>query len=417
MKAIMYNLKISTAIRKKMKLAGKYSMIKYRSDWPKPSIQFPRQVLVRPVMAGICASDMHQINVDVSYSASILARKDNPFPLGHEVVGIVEEVGPEVEVIKVGDRVTHSPVASCEAYGFELCESCRNGKPETCQAIAGIGDGSELEEKYGGRFNFGGFGSGGFSEYFVTYEDQLRRVPENIPDDIAVLAEPLAVAIHAVKRRQPSDDDTVVVIGAGIIGLMVVRAIRGLGSKCRVIVLARYPFQAEAAKRLGADEVISIRDKTELYEAVADLTDGHLVKPALGKQVLYGGTGPDIIFDCVGTDSTLDDALHLIKNNGTVVIVGMGFGVTKKTDWALTMFKEVEILGSMMHGIEDHNGVQTDTFNLAFDLMMENPSLFEGLVTHRYDIDQYKTAFSVASNKGKNEAIKVVFQLDLNKEQ
>ena len=408
----MYDLKISTAIRKKMKLAGKYSMIKYRSDWPKPRIQFPRQVLVRPIMAGICASDMHQINVNVSYSASILARKDSPFPLGHEVVGIVEEVGSEVEVIKVGDRVTHSPVASCEAYGFELCESCRNGKPETCQALAGIGDGTPLEDSYGGRFKFGGFGSGGFSECFVTYEDQLRRVPENIPDDIAVLAEPLAVAIHAVKRKQPSDEDTVVVIGAGIIGLMVVRAIRGLGSKCKVIVLGRYPFQADAAKRLGADEVISIRDKTELYEKIADLTGGHLVKPALGKQILFAGAGPDIIFDSVGTDSTLNDALHLIKNNGTVVIVGMGFGVTKKTDWALGMYKEVDILCSMMHGIEDHNGVQTDTFNLAFDLMMENSSLFEGLVTHRYEMDQYKTAFGVSSNKGKNNAIKVVFDIN-----
>ena len=71
----------------------------------------------------------------------------------------------------------------------------------------------------------------------------------------------------------------------------------------------------------------------------------------------------------------------------------------------------------MLDGIEDHNGIQTDTFNLVFDLMMENPSLFEGLVTHRYEIDQYKTAFTVASNKGKNEAIKVVFQFDLNKEQ
>jgi len=411
MKAIMYDLKLSKAIRKKMHVAGKYTMIKYRPDWPKPRIQFPRQVLVRSTIAGICASDIHQIDVDVSYSASILARKDNPFPLGHEVVGIVEEVGSEVEVIKVGDRVTHSPVASCEAYGFELCESCRNGKPETCQALAGIGDGSDLERAYGGRFQFGGFGSGGFSEYFVTYEDQLRRVPENIHDNVAILAEPLAVALHAVKRREPTDQDTVIIIGAGIIGLMVIQAIRGLGSKCRIIVLARYNFQEKAARRLGADEVVCIREKDDLYQRVAELTGGHLVKPVLGKQILFGGTGPDIIFDSVGTDSTLDDSLHLVKNNGTIVIVGMGFGVTKKTDWILGIYKEVDILGSMMHGIEEHNGTQTDTFNLAFEIMMENPSMFEGLVTHRYKLDQYKTAFGVASSKGKNDAIKVIFEI------
>jgi len=410
MKAIMYDLKISKVIRKKLKLAGKYTMIKYRSDWPKPYIKHQRQVLVRPIISGICASDIHQIDVDISYAASILARKENPFPFGHEVIGIVEEVGSEVEGLKVGDRVSHSPVVSCECYGFELCESCEEGRPETCQAIAGIGDGSVLEEEYGGRLKFGGFGSGGFSEYFVTYAGQLEKVPDSIPDDVALLAEPLAVAIHAVKRKPPSDDDIVLVIGAGVIGLMIVNAIRWLGSKCKIIVIARYPFQEAAATKLGADKVISERKTDALYHSVADSTGGHLLKPALGNRILYGGKGSDIIFDSVGTDSTLDDSLHLVKNNGTLVIVGMGFGVTKKTDWALAVYKQVNVLGSMMHGLEMHNGRSIDTFELAFDLMKEDPTLLEGFVTHRYSIEEYKTAFSVASKKGPNNAIKVAFE-------
>jgi len=409
-KAIMYDLKISKAVRKKMKLAGKYTMIKYRTDWPKPGIAHPLQVLVRPIISGICASDLHQIEVNISYAASIFARKENPFPLGHEVIGIVEEVGDEVKGLSVGDRVSHSPVVSCECYGFEYCESCKSGKPETCQAIAGIGDDSALEEKYGGRLNFGGFGSGGFSEYFVTFAGQLRKVPDNIPEDIALLAEPLSVAIHAVKRKVPSDDDTVIVIGAGIIGLMIVRAIRGLGSKCRIIVLARYPFQEAVAKRLGADEVISERTTDTLYQNIADTTEGYLLKPALGKKILYGGSGPDIIYDSIASDSTLDDSLHLIKNNGTVVIVGMDFSVTKKTDWVLAVYKQVDILGSMMHGLEMHNGESIDTFELAFEMMKKEPSLLEKLVTHRYVIDEYKTAFAVASHKGKHRAIKVAFE-------
>ena len=411
MKAIKYNLKISKVVRKKMKLAGNYTMIKYRADWPKPLVEHPKQVLVRPTIAGICASDLHQINLgNISYSASIIARKDSPYPLGHEVIGIVEEVGSEVDTLKVGDRVTHSPVVSCACYGFEPCESCKDGRPETCQAIAGIGDSSALEEKYGGRLNFGGFGSGGFSEYFVSYAGQFQPVPEDVSDDVAILSEPLAVGIHAVKRKEPADKDTVLVIGAGIIGLMIVRAIRGLGSKCRMIVLARYPFQAEAAKRLGADEVIVERDTNTLYQKVADLSGGHLIKPARGNKIIYGGSGPDIIFDSVGSDSTLDDSLHMIRNNGTVVIVGMDFGVTKKTDWILSVYKQVDVLGSMMHGMEDHNGECVDTFEIAFEIMKENPTLLDGLVTHRYGIEEYKTAFSVASNKGRNSAIKVAFE-------
>ncbi|MGD9396259.1 MAG: zinc-binding dehydrogenase [Candidatus Thorarchaeota archaeon] len=409
MKAIMYDLKISKVVRKKMKLAGKYTMIKYREDWPNPSIKNPRQVLVRPVIAGICASDVHQIQVNLSYSATILARKENPFPLGHEVVGIVEEVGSEVDNLKIGDRVSHSPVVSCECYGFELCKSCKAGRPETCQAIVGIGDDSALEEAYGGRLNFGGFGSGAFSEQFVTYAGQLQKVPDGVPDEKALLAEPLAVAIHAVKRKQPSDDDTVVVIGAGIIGLMTVRAIRGLGSKCKITVLARYPFQEAAAMQLGADEVISETKTDVLYQRVADSTGGNLLKPSLGNRILYGGSGPDIIFDTVGSDSTLDDSLHLIRNNGTLVIVGMDFGITKKTDWILAVYKQVNVLGAMMHGLEDHDGELVDTFELAFEMIKEEPALLEGIVTHMYRIDEYKTAFDVAANKGKNNAIKVAF--------
>ncbi|MFW9796796.1 MAG: zinc-binding dehydrogenase [Candidatus Thorarchaeota archaeon] len=409
MKAIMYDLKISKVVRKKMKLAGKYTMIKYQEDWPTPTIKHPRQVIVRPVISGICASDVNQINVNVSYSTTILARKDSPYPLGHEVVGVVEEVGSEVENLKAGDRVGHSPVVSCECYGFEYCESCRNGKPETCQAIVGIGDDSHLEEQYGGRLNFGGFGSGAFSEYFTTYAGQLQKIPESVPDEIALLAEPLAVAIHAANKKPPSNDDTVVIFGSGIIGLLLIRAIRGMGSKCKIIVISRYPFQEEAAKRLGADEVISESNKDALFQSVADSTGGHLLKPARGNKILYGGVGPDIIFDCVGTDSTLDDSLRLVRNNGTIVLVGMSFGVTKKTDWILTIYKQVNVLGSMMHGLEHRDGKEVDTLEIALEILGETPSLFEGLVTHKYKIDEYKTAFSVAANKGKNRAIKVAF--------
>lgn len=410
MKAIMYDLKKSKLIRKKMKLAGKYTMIKYREDWPKPTLKHPRQVLVRPIISGICASDINQIDVKLSYSASILARKDSPYPLGHEVVGVVEKVGSDVEGLQVGDRVGHSPVVSCECYGFEYCKSCKEGKPETCQAIVGIGDDSDLEEEYGGRLNFGGFGSGTFSEYFATYAGQLQKIPDGVPDDVAVLAEPLAVALHAVKQKQPSDDDAVVVLGAGIIGLLIVRAIRGLGSKCKIIVLARYPFQEAAAKRLGADEVITERNRDALFHMVADSTGGHLLKPVIGTKILYGGNGPDIIFDCVGFDSTLDDSLRLIRNNGTLVIVGMGFGVTKKTDWILAVYKQVNIIGSMMHGLEHRDVKQIDTLELAFEIIEEDPACLEGLVTHKYSIDEYKTAFSVASHKGKHNAIKVAFE-------
>jgi threonine dehydrogenase-like Zn-dependent dehydrogenase len=87
----------------------------------------------------------------------------------------------------------------------------------------------------------------------------------------------------------------------------------------------------------------------------------------------------------------------------------MDFGVTKKTDWILAVYKQVNVIGSMMHGLEDHDGKSIDTFEVAFEMIQKDPALFEGLVTHKYRIDEYKTAFSVAANKGENSAIKVAF--------
>ena len=126
--------------------------------------------------------------------------------------------------------------------------------------------------------------------------------------------------------------------------------------------------------------------------------------------ILYGNKGPDLIVDTVGSDSTLDDALHLVRSNGKIVIVGMDFGVTKKTDWALQVYKEIEIHGSMMHGIETIGERRIDTMELALELMEENLTLFDGLVTHEYALDEYKAAFDCSSRKKKNNAIKVVFR-------
>ncbi|MFX1514375.1 MAG: zinc-binding dehydrogenase [Promethearchaeota archaeon] len=409
MKGIMYDLKLYKVILKKIKFSRKYSMIKYRSDWSVPLIKYPNQVQIKTHLGGICASDLHHLDVDTSYFVSIWASGINPIPTGHEVVGEVTQLGGEVTNLEIGERVVYTPIASCDAYGFAPCASCRNNSPENCYCLAGTGDGSELEHRYGGRGAFGGFGGGGFSEYFVGFEKQLYKVPSTIPDETAVLVEPFAVSLHAVLRRFPEDDEVVVIIGAGIIGLMATAALRALGSKCTLITLAKYRFQAEAAKKLGSDIVISECKRNVLYQEVTEVTGGQLFKPRLGKRILFGNSGPDIIYDCVATESSLDDALHLIRSNGTIVIVGLGYHKTKSIDWSFQVYKELEIMGSIFYGLEVINGKRTDTFKLALRLMEENPALFEGLVTHKYPIEDYKAAFSSSSDKAKTHAIKVTF--------
>ncbi|NHJ85460.1 MAG: zinc-binding dehydrogenase [Asgard group archaeon] len=413
MKAIKFDLKIWKVILKKIKLGGKFSMVKYRNDWLKPSIRFDNQVLVKNHFGGICGSDLHQLDVEVSYVTTILANSENPFPIGHEAVGSIDEIGSKVSSFKIGDRVVYNPVATCESYGFELCSSCKEGNYSSCLCLTGTGDGSKLEMEYGGRKQFGGYGGGGFSEYLIAFEKQLFKIPDSLSDDIAILTEPYSVAIHAVARNKPQDKDTVLIIGAGIIGLLVIAAIRSFGIKSKIIVLVRYEHQAKLAKKFGANIILMEQDRKKLYHKIAELTDAKLFKPQLSKEIVYGNSGPDIIFDCVANEKTLDDSLHLIKSNGKIVVVGLGFAVTRKIDWAIVPYKEITVVGTMMSGLEEFNGKKLDAFEIALQFLSIEPQKYSELITHKFKIEDYKTAYKTTMNKGKQQVIKAIF--DFNK--
>jgi len=414
MKGILFDFNMAKVILSKIHLGGKNPIIRYRSDWPNPVLRYPNQVLVKTRLGGICVSDLHLLDLDVSYFASIIANPEKRFPMGHEVVGEVIQVGEEVLSLKAGDRVVYLPGAFCEAYGFKSCTSCRMGNMESCYSLAGVGDGSELESLYGGRGRFGGFGGGGYCESLVGFEKQFFKVPEDLSDEQAVLAEPLAVAIHAVSRHMPSDRENVVLIGAGIIGLMVITAIRMLGLKCRLLAVARHSFQREAAERLGTDEVIIESDRDQLYNRIARLTGASLFKPILGRGAVFGNSGPDILYDCVGTEVTIDDALHLIRSNGKIVILGQSYTQTKKVDWSIQTYKEIEISGAFMYGIENINGKRAHAFEFALDFLKHDPERFRGLVTHFFRIDDYKTAIETVRNKARSGVIKAAFDFRIN---
>lgn len=409
MQGIMYDLKMSKVMLLKMHLAGKNGMLKYRRDWTVPKIRHSKEVLAKTLLGGICATDLHMASLDISMFASIIANPQNPFPMGHELVAQVHSVGPDVKDLNKGDRVVYLPSPSCEIFGFQPCTSCRNGDYQSCLCLAGMGDGSELEERYRSEGGFGGVGGGGYCEYLKGFEKQFFLVPENIPDEAAVLTEPFAVGLHAVIRNLPEGGQDVMVIGAGIIGLMVVAALRSLYPGCRIITLARYPFQAEAAGSLGSDEVIMESDKEKLYKTVAQLTGGRLFKPFMGPRGVFGEEGPDVIFDTAATERTLDDSLHLVRSGGKIVIVGQGYAKTKKVDWSIQNYKEVDTIGSLMYGMEPYQGRKVHCFQLALGFLRKNPEKFAGLLTHTYSIDRYRDALGAVRNKRKSRVIKAAF--------
>ncbi len=419
MKAVMFDMNMLKIGLKFVHLAPKFALLKYKTDWPKPEVEFDNQVIVRNILAGLCASDLHQNNLDISMYQSILANPKKIFPMGHEVVGTVHQLGSkasEENRIKVGDRVVYYPLPTCASYGFKLCPNCQTGNYQFCLCLVGVGDKSEREDyfggkdKFGGLRGFGGFGGGGFSEYMVGFENQFFKVPEAIPDQVAVLTEPFSIALHAVIRNPPLNSDTVMVIGGGIIGLMTIAALRSIKSKCRIIVVAKYSYQGDHAKKMGADEVVLITNPQQFYDRVIELTNAQHFEPTFSKTVIYGIGGPDVIYDCIASERSMDDNLRLIKCQGKIVIVGLGYAITKKVDWAIQIHKEVEIVGSFLQSMETWGGETKHAFVWALQFMQEKLSQFEDLVTHRFAIQDYKEAFKLAEHKSREKAVKIAFQ-------
>ncbi|TFG19588.1 MAG: hypothetical protein EU530_05845 [Promethearchaeota archaeon] len=406
MRGIYFDLKMWKIILSKMKLAPKFLTFKYKEDWPKPKITHDNQVLVKTLNSGICGSDIHQVKLDMSYYASILSSPLNPAPIGHEVVGIVEKTKKN-SFFSVGDRVILNPTVHCKSYGFSLCPSCQRGDWQHCYTLVGRGDKSDREESFK---PYRGQIYGGYAEYFIAFEKNLYKVPDNIPNHIAVLMEPFTVALHAVLRNLPSDSDSIIVMGAGTIGLMTIAAIRALHKKSKISSIVRYPHQAEVAKQLGADEVLfSTPDKSKFYRDVAEKYDALVVNPLMRKPYIYGTKGPDIIYDTVATESSVEDAFHIIRSGGKIVLIGMGFSITKKVDWAVQVYKEVEITGSFLQSIGEFEGKVIDPYEFGIKYMSEHTELFENIVTHRFPLHAYKDAYSALENKSKSHAIKVIF--------
>jgi threonine dehydrogenase-like Zn-dependent dehydrogenase len=97
-----------------------------------------------------------------------------------------------------------------------------------------------------------------------------------------------------------------------------------------------------------------------------------------------------VIFDCIATEKTIDDDIHLVRSNGKIIFVGLGSTTTKKVDWSVQAYKEISLTGAMMYGIENINGEKKDDFELALEMLSKEPDKFKGFVTHKFPIDQFK---------------------------
>lgn len=374
------------------------------TDVPEPPLPGPDWVRVRTRLCGICGSDLATIRAAGSPYFSPFT--SFPFVLGHEIVGDVAELGNagpaagETAALAVGDRVVIEPVLSCMVRGIaDPCRPCRLGNEGNCERV------TEGSIAAGIQIGFCRDTGGGFSPYLVAHRRQVHRVPPGIPDEAAVLIEPFSCALHAVLAAGVGDSDTVLVIGCGSIGLLTIAALRALGSRCRILATAKYAHQETFARELGADLVF--RAARDTYEEVARATGGQVHAPELGKRILAGGV--DVTFDCIGSGSTLDDALRLTRARGTVVVVGMP-AIPRGVDWTSIWYKELAVKGAYTYGTEIMEGRRLRTFDLALRILAERGAALRPLVSARFPIHDYRRALAHAMNTGSSRSVKTVFE-------
>ena len=358
-------------------------------------------IRLRPVLSGICGSDLAVLSSNGSRYLSALT--SFPFTLGHELVAYVTEIGREVIRVKVGDRVVLEPALGCEVRGFrEKCFSCQMGRYGNCERV------TEGDIGIGVQTGYCHDTGGGWSEDLIAHESQVHKVPKEITDQIAVLAEPLSCALHAVFRADVTERAKVLVLGCGSMGLLTIAALRYLRPNCRIVAVAKYPHQGEWARYLGSDYVVQPGIKS--YGDLAELFGASLKQLIWQKPAVIGGA--DTTFDCVGSSQSLEDVVRWTRSGGTAVIIGMP-GVSK-IDLAPMWYQELRIVGAYTYGLENLNKRSVRTFQLSLELLAEPfwGGKFRRFVTHRFPLHRYKDAISTAMKTGKTESVKVVFDVN-----
>jgi (R,R)-butanediol dehydrogenase / meso-butanediol dehydrogenase / diacetyl reductase len=398
MKALTYNitvpgflgLQVLGRLNRKYFYQGPLSTVRL-VDAPEPAIPAQDWVKIKVRLCGFCGSDLSLIFV----KGSVMASPFSSFPciFGHEVLGEVVQAGSAVKALAPGDRVTVNPGLTCEPRGITPpCPSCAAGRPGSCERYA---DGGFAPGMFAGLCRDVG---GGFAEFMVAHESQVYRVPDGVSDESAALTEPLAVAVQAVLDNQPAEGEQVLVIGGGVIGSMIVKAIRGLGLGCGITVVEPSPFSAEYARKSGADHVVA----GNMIEAAERHTGARSYKPMMGPRIVQGGFHR--VFDTVGYSHTLQTALTVTAGGGTVSLVGIA--KTVAFDPTPLWLKLLTLKGCYGYSFNDTPDGRRHAFETALDLMDRNRVQVQDMLTHTFPIEEYRDLIQVNMSKGGHRAIK-----------
>ncbi len=273
-------------------------------DVPEPSIA-PEDVLVAVKACGICGSDVHGMDGSTG-------RRLPPIIMGHEAAGVIADLGSRVTGWKAGDRVTFDSTISCGN-----CHFCRRGRINLCECRRVLGVSCAEFRR-----------DGAFAQYVAVPQNILYRLPTGLSFEHAAMVEPVSIAVHGVGRAGLRLGDTAVVVGSGMIGLLVVQALRAAGCG-RVFAVDVEPKRLELACRLGADEGFS-PNQADVPAELARRTDGR---------------GADLAIEAVGLGETVALAVAAVRKGGSIALIG---NLSPKVDLPLqaVVTRELTLYGS-----------------------------------------------------------------------
>lgn len=327
-------------------------------EMPQPELG-PRDLLVAVKACGICGSDIH------GYDGST-GRRIPPLVMGHEAAGVVTEIGHDVTQFRVGDRVTFDSTVSCSD-----CHFCRSGHMNLCdnRRVLGVSCGEYRRH-------------GAFAEYVAVPQSIAYQLPESISFDHAALIEAVSVAVHAVNRCNVRMGNSAVVVGSGMIGLLVVQALRWAGCD-QVIAIDLEDRKLKLACELGADLGLNPQ-QVDVVEEVKKRT---------------GGRGADIVTEVVGATPTVKTAIACARKGGTVTLVG---NLAPQVELPLqsVVTRELNVLGTCAS-----NGEYPE----CIALMERGAIRVDPLITARVSLEEAVEWFA-RLHRGDPSAMKVLVQ-------
>jgi threonine dehydrogenase-like Zn-dependent dehydrogenase len=356
-------------------------------ELPMPGADWVR---VETTFSGLCGSDVKQIVLNGARDNPLTALVSFPHVLGHEVVGRRTDTG---------ERVVLNPWLSCGPRGIDpVCEACQDGRYPWCRNFR---TGALPVSIHLGNC---AAAAGAHAERFAAHVSQLFVIPPHVPDEAAVLADPVSVSLRSVLLAPPPDGQAVLVYGSGTLAFAAIALLRHLYPDTQVWAATRPGPRAALATRLGAHAVLST-DPDELVSQVAQRVGTRPLEPWSKSDWLQDG--PAVVYDTIGSTQTVETSLRLLATGGTLIVSGVE--PPKRFEWTPLYFKELRVIGSNGFGIEEVGGVAKHAMEHYFDFIGAGFDLTP-VITHRFPLERWGEAVLTVKNARRTGAVKVLLE-------